>query len=77
MLEDILKFLSGSSKIPATGFDATPRINFVSEQGSRLPSVSTCSLTITFPRQIGLLTYESFEELMDLSILGSFGFGTV
>lgn len=69
-LEDILKFLSGSSEIPATGFDATQCINFVSEQGSCLPSVSTCSLIITFPRQIGLLMYESFENLF---ILGLFG----
>ena len=46
-MKEILKFFTGSSKIPATGFDGTPKIYFCNED--RLPSVSTCDLSITFP----------------------------
>ncbi len=32
----------------------------------RLLTVSTCALSITFPRSMGLLEYEEFKEKMDL-----------
>ena len=44
---DILKFISGSSKVPATGFDSIPKIKFTNKDC--LPTVSTCDLAITFP----------------------------
>ena len=71
----ILHFLSGSSKLPAAGFDRMPSINFTDE--SILPKVSTCALSITFPRGYGLKTYPQFKENIDLCILNSFGFGNV
>ena len=72
---DILKFLSGSSRIPATGFDTTPKIRFTDED--RLPTVSTCDMSITFPRKMGLLNFEEFKSKLDFCILGSYGFGVV
>ena len=72
---DILKFLSGSSRIPATGFDTTPKIRFTDEDC--LPTVSTCDMSITFPRKMGLLNFEEFKNKLDFCILGSYGFGVV
>ena len=74
-LGDVLQFLSGASKIPAMGFDTTPKIRFTNEKC--LPRVSICDLCITFPREMGLVNYADFKERMDLCILGSFGFGSV
>lgn len=73
-LGNILQFFSGANKLPATGFDESPKIAFTSE--NRLPSTSTCALKITFPRSLGLLTYTEFEEKMDFCIRDSFGFGS-
>lgn len=72
---EILQFMSGSSKIPATGFDATPTICFT--DSDQLPKVSTCDLSITFSRKMGNLTYEQFTERMTFAIQGSKGFGLV
>ena len=74
-VQEIVKFMSGSSKIPATGFDTTPKIRFT--DSDRLPTVSTCEMSITFPRGMGLLSYEEFKDKMDFCILGSYGFGVV
>lgn len=74
-LENILQFFSGASKLPATGLDGNPIISFTSQDC--LPYVSTCGLCIFFPRSIGCLSYDDFQDKMDLCILGSFGFGTV
>ena len=63
-LEEVLKFLSGSSHIPVTGFDNTPKIRFTNDE--RLPAVSTCDISITFPRRMGLLDYENFKQKMDV-----------
>ena len=73
-LGNILQFFSGANKLPATGFDESPKIAFTSE--NRIPSTSTCALKITFPRSLALLTYTEFEEKMDFCILDSFGFGS-
>ena len=74
-LSSILQFFSGSAKIPAAGFYEVPKIYFTNV--ARLPWASTCDLSITFPRSMGLLTEEEFRQKMDMCILGSFGFGTV
>ena len=74
-LESILQFFSGASKLPATGFDETPKITFTSE--NVLPYTSTYALKVTFPRSLGLLSYDDFESKMDLCIRGSFGFGAI
>ena len=72
---DILKFISGSSKIPATGFDSIPKIKFTNEDC--LPTASTCDLAITFPRKMAHLSPKEFKAKMDFCILGSHGFGIV
>ena len=74
-VEEILKFVSGSAKIPATGFDTTPRIYFT--DADLLPTVSTCDMSITFPRGMGCIEYEDFRGKKDFCILGSHGFGVV
>ena len=70
---DVLYFLTGSSKVPATGFDSTPKIKFTDE--NRLPTVSTCELSITFPRKMAGLTVDEFKDQMDFCIRGSHGYG--
>ena len=74
-LGDILKFISGSSKIPATGFENAPSVRFTDIDC--LPFVSTCDISITFPRSLAVLTVEEFQNKMDFCILGSHGFGKV
>ena len=74
-VQDILKFFTGSAKMPATGFDGTPKIYFC--EADRLPSGSTCDLSITFPRLMGLLEYDQFKTKMDEYIHGSYGYGNV
>ena len=74
-LVDILQFFSGAGKIPAIGFYSTPRLSFTAEEC--LPRVSTCDLSITFPRSMGLLSFKTFADTMSMCIQGSFGFGTV
>lgn len=63
----ILKFFSGSARIPAAGFDRVPKIYFTND--NRLLWSSTCDLSITFPRSMGLLTEEEFKEKCDMCIL--------
>ncbi len=72
-LADVLHFFSGSTKIPALGFDNTPKIHFTNE--SILPKTSTCDVSITFPRDYGNLPYADFKAKLDMCILDSFGFG--
>lgn len=74
-VQEVLKFFTASAKMPATGFDGTPKINFC--EADRLPSASTCDLSITFPRSMGLLEYDQFKTKMDNCIHGSHGFGNV
>ena len=70
---EILKFLTGSSKIPATGFDSIPKIGFTDRD--YLPVVSTCDIMITFPRNMGMLDIDAFKEKIDFCILESHDFG--
>ena len=72
-LSDVLHFLSGSTKLPAAGFDRTPSIHFTDDE--RLPQTSTCDLSITFPRSYSKLSVEGFKNKMDMAIRNSFGFG--
>lgn len=72
---DVLQFFTGSTKVPATGFDGIPKIKFIAED--RLPTASTCELSITFSRKMASFTVEEFKDKMDFCILGSHGFGIV
>ena len=59
-LGDIAQFMSGSSKLPAAGFDRQPSIQFTDDVC--LPKASTCDVSITFPRSFGSLQYDEFKE---------------
>ncbi len=72
---EIVQFLSGATRIPAIGFDTTPKVRFTDEEC--LPRVSTCDVAITFPRSMGLMRFDKFCEILDMCIKGSFGFGSV
>ena len=74
-LPDILQFLTGANKLPATGLDKTPTIKFTDE--SCFPVASSCALSITFSRAWGSLQYDAFVEKMNYAILNSWGFGSV
>lgn len=72
-ITDILHFVSGATKLPATGFTTMPSIHF--SDVDAFPFSSTCDVSITIPRSFGLLSYAEFKSRMDMSILDSFGFG--
>lgn len=72
---EVLKFLTGSSRISPMGFENIPTIYFMDDE--HFPVVSTCGISITFPRSMGLLQYENFKERMDYCIHNSYGFGSV
>jgi len=74
-LSDILQFMSGASRMPAAGFDCIPSLHFT--DAMRLPSSSTCDLSITFPRSYSLLAYDDFKMKMHDAVFGSCGFGAV
>ncbi len=52
-LGDVLQFMTGANCVPAVGFAFTPE--------DKLPVVSTCALSITFPRCISQMTYGKFN----------------
>ena len=49
---DVLQIFTGSAKVPATGFDGIPKTKLIVED--RLPTASTCELSITFSRKMGV-----------------------
>ena len=65
-IADILHFVSGATKLPATGFATTPSIRFCNVDA--FPVSSTCDVSITIPRSLGLLSYADFKKTMDMSI---------
>lgn len=74
-LGDVLQFLTGVKRMPAVGLEKALTIDFT--DNDMLPVVSTCVLSITFPRSISKMSYQKFKEMMDTCILGSYGFGAV
>ena len=72
-LGDILIFITGVGEVPPMGFDRPLKIEFVC--GKRLPSTSTCTLSLRLPREI--VDYGTFKERLSLSVLGAYGFGNV
>ena len=74
-LEEKLKFVSSSGKIPAIRFETTPKVKFTGSD--HLSNVSTCDMLIMFPTGMGCLQYQEFREKMDVCIQGSSGFGVV
>lgn len=71
-LRDVMVFLTGCDCVPPLGFgDVKPGILFSDD--AVLPTVSTCSLTLRFPRNFPT-DFQQFKEKMDFVILGSQGF---
>lgn len=62
-LDNILHSISGSSKLPAAGFPRVPSVHFTDANN--------------LPGRFDQLSYEKFEEVMDLCILNLCGFGGV
>ncbi len=75
-LSDILQFQTGASRLPVCGLSTIVFRVLFSERDS-YPYVSTCSNTITFSRNWGMLSFEEFKIKMDSSIKNSHGFGRV
>lgn len=80
-IKDVMLFLTGCGTVPPMGYgDATPSIMFIANDedepalSRKLPTVSTCSLTLRFPYYMQQLDVTEFKEKMDFAILGSQGF---
>ncbi|XP_068738220.1 G2/M phase-specific E3 ubiquitin-protein ligase-like [Montipora capricornis] len=80
-LKDLFVFLTGSDRIPPMGFTRKGKIAFDHRDNSqelRFPSVSTCQPILQLPMCDDLTQdYDSFEEKMNLAVLGSVGFGNL
>jgi len=72
-LGQVLHFICGADKLPATGFEVMPSICFTDLD--MLPEISTCDISIVFSRSFGLLSYEEFKEKLDRAIRDSCGYG--
>ena len=66
-------FITGASEIPPMGFLSRGYIDFEHDSSRKLPSVSTCSLTLTLP--IVLIDIIEFQKAMGFAIICSPGFG--
>ena len=66
-------FITGASKIPPMEFLSRGYIDFEHDSSRKLPSVSTCSLTLNLP--IVLIDVIEFQKAMDFAIICSPGFG--
>lgn len=72
-LEDILKFITGCSSIPPSGFDDNFTVNFTEDHC--FSYVSTCTFTLTLP--LSLTSYSKFKETMTEAIISGPGFGII
>ena len=59
-LADPLKFISGSSKIPASGFGSLPKICFTNNDC--FPYISTCDIAIIFPRLMASFSVDQLKK---------------
>ncbi len=69
----MLTFISAVDEVPPLEFDQPLKVEFVAAK--RLPSASTCTLTLKLSRQT--VDYCTFKEQFKLAILGGHGFGNV
>ena len=68
------EFFSGTKDLGVLIMEEmVPTIDFM--DANLLPTVSTCGLTITFPRSFAQVSFDEFRSKMDLCILESQGFG--
>ena len=77
-LTQMLQFWTGSDDIPPCDFPNDLTIEFYSyenERDNRLPSASTCSLTLWLPR--GIESQDKMQEVLAMAVCGSCGFGKI
>ena len=74
-IEEVFAFLTGSSFPPPVGFDCEPSILFCEE--NCLPVVATCSLTLTFSRTYGSLSFSEFASKLNFAISEAKEFGLI
>ena len=70
-LEDILQFVTGTTRIPPMGFDKNPEIEF---HNDTLPSASTCLLKLYLPFAD---SSREFKRKVTFAIFNSIGFGNI
>ena len=70
---DVLKWAVGCSKLPPGGLEKKINVHFT--QYEQYPTVSTCSLDMTFP--LNLTSYSLFKKVMIEAIVSGQGFGSV
>lgn len=77
-LKDLLAFWTGADSIPPGGFDEKLKVDFFSLDDTgpgRLPSASTCSLTIWLPR--GIENPDTMLDMLTDAYQLSGGFGKI
>lgn len=76
-LSDVLKFITGSFIVPATGFVDQQLIQFQHLEPNRKLHVNTCSNSLTLPVNNTMIEFESFKEEFTSCLVMSPGFGNV
>ena len=76
-LAAVLQFITGSSSIPAIGFDDWPSITFLHDDSGRKLSTNTCSNTLHLPVNSTPLSYDKFKVEYTSCMTESPGFGNV
>ena len=74
-LEQILEFITGTSSIPALGFEHPPSVSFSHDLHQLFPTANTCSLTFTLPTCSRI--YEEFKTKITFGIFNTVGFGQI
>ena len=76
-LATVLQFITGSSSIPALGFDDQPSITFLHDASGRKLTANTCSNTVHLPVNSTFLSYDNFKVEFTSCMVESPGFGNV
>lgn len=76
-LQTVLFFVTGTDRVPPTGFSPELTLTFLHEEKDTLATASTCACELRLPTAYANRNYTDFEERMVLSLKGSRGFGTL
>ena len=63
-LEDILKFTTGTERIPPLGFTPRPHVQFLHDDQHLFPEANTCAHVLKLP------IHKSYEDFSDKMIAG-------
>lgn len=74
-LSEVLQFITGSQKIPATGLESPVTIDFTSID--QLPVARTCTCCLIVSRSWAVMTPEDFCKKMEMCMLNSSGFQNI